>query len=41
MKNLTHEQVRFEREFSRNPHSVRSFSEKLHLSRRNFLNMAG
>ncbi|NDJ10988.1 MAG: DUF1501 domain-containing protein [Acidobacteriia bacterium] len=40
MKNLTNEQVRFEREFQRNPHSVRSFSEKLHLSRRNFLNMA-
>ena len=40
MKNLTNEQVRFEREFHRNPHSVRSFSEKLHLSRRNFLNMA-
>ena len=41
MKNLTNEQVRFEREFHRNPHSVRSFSEKLHLSRRNFLNLAG
>lgn len=41
MKNLTtNEQARFEREFSRHPHAVRIFSEKPHLSRRNFLNMA-
>ena len=41
MKNFTtNEQARFERQFSRNPHAVRIFSEKPHLSRRNFLNMA-
>ncbi|MCU1327800.1 MAG: hypothetical protein JWN34_3170 [Bryobacterales bacterium] len=42
MKNLpTNEQVKFEREFSRRPHPVQIYSEKPHLSRRNFLNMAG
>lgn len=37
----SNEQLKLEREFSRRPHSVKSFSEKPHLSRRNFLSFAG
>ena len=34
------EQQKFEKQFRERPHSVRSFSEKPHLSRRHFLSMA-
>ncbi|HXJ37644.1 MAG TPA: DUF1501 domain-containing protein, partial [Bryobacteraceae bacterium] len=37
----TNEQERFDRHFQKYPHAVRLFSDKPHLTRRTFLNLAG
>ena len=35
------EQEKFEKQFQKYPHAVKTFSEKPHLSRRNFMTLAG